>query len=130
MIYLDSCALVKLAVAEPESEALLAWLRDTPDVPLLSSSVIRVEVPRTVMRRQPGAILHARTLVAKTRRITMTADILDVATMLQPASLRSLDAIHLASAFSVHDRLTAFVSYDKRLIDAARAADLPVVSPN
>jgi predicted nucleic acid-binding protein len=130
VIYLDSCALVKLAVAEPESEALLAWLRDTPDVPLISSSVIRVEVPRTVMRRQPGAILHARTLVAKTRRITMTADILDVATMLQPASLRSLDAIHLASAFSVHDRLTAFVSYDKRLIDAARAADLPVVSPN
>ena len=130
MIYLDSCALVKLAIAEPESDALLAWLRDSSGVPLLSSSVIRVEVPRSVMRRQPAAILQARTLVAKTRRIPMTTEILDAATMLQPTSLRSLDAIHLASAFSVGKHLTAFVSYDRRLLDAASAADLPVASPS
>jgi predicted nucleic acid-binding protein len=130
VIYLDSCALVKLAVEETESSALRAWLDDKPDVPRLSSNLIRVELPRSIMRSQPGAILQARAVVAKTRRIAMTTEILDVATMLQPAALRSLDAIHLASAFAIHDRLTAFVSYDKRLIDAARAAGLPVVSPN
>lgn len=130
MIYLDSCALVKLAVEEAESSALRAWLDDRPDVPRLSSSLIRVELPRSIMRSQPGAILQARAVVARTRRIAMTTEILDVATMLQPAALRSLDAIHLASAFAIHDRLTAFVSYDERLADAARAAGLPVVSPN
>jgi predicted nucleic acid-binding protein len=130
MIYLDSCALVKLAIVEPESDALLAWLKDGSGAPLLSSSLIRVEVPRSVMRRQPAAILQARTLVAKTRRIPMTTEILDTAMMLQPTSLGPLDAIHLASAFSVAKHLTAFVSYDQRLLDAASAARLPVVSPN
>lgn len=129
MIYLDSCALVKLAVEETESAALRAWLAERPEVPRLSSGVIRVEVPRSIMRIQPGAVLQARSVVAKTRRIAISPEILEVAAMLQPASLRSLDAVHLASAFVVHDRLTAFVSYDKRLLDAAEAAGLPIASP-
>lgn len=129
MIYLDSCALIKLAVEEPESGALRAWLAERPDIPRLSSSIIRVEVPRSIMRRQPGAVLQARSVVAKTRRVAMTSEVLEVATMLQPATLRSLDAIHLASAFVVHDRLTAFVSYDRRLLDAARAAGLRTAAP-
>lgn len=129
MIYLDSCALIKLAVEEPESGALRAWLAERPDIPRLSSSIIRVEVPRSILRRQPGAVLQARSVVAKTRRVAMTAEVLEVATMFQPTTLRSLDAIHLASAFVVHDRLTAFVSYDQRLLDAARAAGLPTAAP-
>jgi predicted nucleic acid-binding protein len=129
VIYLDSCALIKLAVEEPESGALRAWLAERPDIPRLSSSIIRVEVPRSILRRQPGAVLQARSVVAKTRRVAMTAEVLEVATMFQPTTLRSLDAIHLASAFVVHDRLTAFVSYDQRLLDAARAAGLPTAAP-
>jgi uncharacterized protein len=130
VIYLDSCALVKLAVEEAESPALRAWLAARGDVPRLSSNLIRVELPRSIMRSQPGAILQARAVIARTRKIAVTGEILDVATMLQPPALRSLDAIHLASAFAVHDRLTAFVSYDKRLIEAASAAGLPVASPD
>lgn len=129
MIYLDSSALVKLAVEETESGALRAWLAERPEVPRLSSGVIRVEVPRSIMRVQPGAVLQARSVVARVRRVAMSPEVLEVAAMLQPASLRSLDAIHLASAFTVHDRLTAFVSYDERLLDAAKSAGLPTASP-
>jgi uncharacterized protein len=129
VIYLDSCALIKLAVDEAESPALRAWLAQRPDVPRLSSALIRVEVPRAILRSQPGAILQARSVIARTRRVALTPEILDLATMLRPASLRSLDAVHLATALRFHDRLTAFVSYDKRLTDAAHAAGLPVAAP-
>ena len=43
--------------------------------------------------------------------------------------LRSLDAIHLASAVGIADEISTFVSYDKRLLDAARAEGLTVASP-
>lgn len=129
MIYLDSSALVKLAVEEPESGALRAWLAERAEIPRLSSGVIRVEVPRAIMRTQPAAVLQGRSVIARIRRVAMTPEVLEVAAMLQPASLRSLEAIHLASAFVVHDRLTAFVGYDERLIDAAAAAGLPTASP-
>lgn len=130
MIYLDSCALVKVAIAEPESEALRAWLAERGDVPRISSSLSRTEVSRAVMKSRPSGLVHVRRVVGAIRRISVTAEILDVATMIQPATLGSLDAIHLATALSIHDRLTAFVTYDERLTNAAEAAGLPVASPN
>lgn len=130
MIYLDTSALVKLVIEEAETDALRAWLAKLSGVPRLSSSLIRVEVPRSILRRSPAAVLHGRRIVARVRRVAMTNEVLDVAAMMQPTLVRSLDAIHLASALTVHDRLTAFVSYDRRLIDAASGVGLPVTSPN
>jgi uncharacterized protein len=129
LIYVDSSALVKLVIAEPETTALTEWLAESPNLVRVSSSLIRVEVPRAVWRADPGALPQSYTLVRRTRAIRMTDAVLNRAAGLRPMGLRSLDAIHLASALTIRQDLTAFVSYDKGLLDAAKAAGLPVASP-
>ena len=129
MIYLDSSALVKLAVTEPETAALTEWLAASPNLVRVSSSVIRVEVPRAVWRADPGSLPQSYSLVRRIREIWMTDSVLNRAAGIRPVELRSLDAIHLASALTIRRDLTAFVSYDKRLLDAANAAGLTVASP-
>jgi uncharacterized protein len=129
LIYLDSSALVKLAVTEPESAALTEWLSDSPNLVRVSSPIVRVEVPRAVWRVDPGSLPQAYTVVRRVRDVMMSADIMTRAAGIRPNTLRSLDAIHLASALAVKRDLTALVSYDKRLLAAAGDADLPTVSP-
>lgn len=129
MIYLDSSALVKLAIVEPESEALRAYLAERADDPRISSDLVRVEVTRAVMRSQPSALLQAQQAVSRVNKLLVGPELLATAASLQPPTLRSLDAIHLASALLLRNRLTAFVGYDGRLNAAARAAGLPVATP-
>jgi uncharacterized protein len=86
-------------------------------------------VPRAVMRSVPTALLSAHHLVARLRKVALTPELLTAAAALQPPLLRSLDAVHLASALAVRAQLTAVVAYDDRLYDAARAAGLPVARP-
>lgn len=129
MIYLDSSALVKLAVTEPESETLRAWLAEHADTPRISSDLVRVEVTRAVMRNHPQALLQAQQVVSRLNKLLVGPELLATAASLQPPSLRSLDAIHLASAMFLRSRLTAFVGYDERLNAAVRAAGLPVATP-
>lgn len=129
MIYLDSSALVKLAVTEPESAALTEWLGYSANVIRVSSPIVRVEVPRAVWRSDPGSLPQAYTLVRRVREIRLTASVLTRAAGARPVTLRALDAIHLASALTIRHDLTAFVSYDKRLLAAAQEAGLATVSP-
>lgn len=129
MIYLDSSALVKLAVTEPESDALRAWLAERGDTPRITSDLVRVEVTRAVMRSQPQALLQAQQVVSRINKILIGPELLTTAASLQPPTLRSLDAVHLASALLLRNRLTAFVGYDSRLTAAARAAGLPFTTP-
>jgi hypothetical protein len=129
VIYLDSSALVKLAIVEPESEALRAYLAERADDPRISSDLVRVEVTRAVMRSQPSALLQAQQAVSRVNKLLVGPELLATAASLQPPTLRSLDAIHLASALLLRNRLTAFVGYDGRLNAAARAAGLPVATP-
>jgi predicted nucleic acid-binding protein len=130
LIYLDSSALVKLAVTEPESAALADWLRDSSQLLRVSSPLVRVEVPRAVWRADPGSLPQAYTIVRRLREIRMTEAVLTRAAGVRPNVLRTLDAIHLASAMSVRDNLTALVSYDKRMLAAAQDAGLPTASPS
>lgn len=130
MIYLDSSALVKLAVTEPESEALRKWLAERADTPRISSDLVRLEVTRAVMRSQPQALLQAQQVVGRLNKLLVGPELLSTAASLQPPSLRSLDAIHLATALLLRNRLTAFVGYDHRLAAAVQAAGLPVASPS
>lgn len=131
MIYLDTSALAKLVITEDETHALQNWLSGFPDDAIrMSSSLVRVEMTRAVLRRNPGAIFHVRRVVSELRRIALTNEVLDVAAQVHPAGLRSLDAIHLASALKVYDQLAAFVTYDQRLLTAATAMGLPAISPN
>jgi predicted nucleic acid-binding protein len=56
-------------------------------------------------------------------------DVAPTAEVIGSTTLRSLDAIHLATAHEVRTGLTAFVCYDKRLCDSAQALGLPVETP-
>jgi len=129
-LYLDSSALVKLVRSEPESEALLQCLAAWPH--RVSSALVRVEVPRAtarVARDNERVIRESVRLVAGLMLVPVSDAILEAAASLPPPELRTLDAIHLASALSLGSVLGALVSYDDRLSTAARTAGMHVLSP-
>ena len=128
MIYLDSSALVKLAVTEPGSAALIEWLGHSANLVRVSSPIVRVEVPRAVWRADPGSLPQAYAVVRRVRDIRITASVLTRAAGARPVTLRALDAIHLASALTIRHDLTALVSYDKWLLAAAQEAGLPTAA--
>jgi len=129
MIYLDSSALVKLALTEPESAALARWLAERADQPLVSSALHRAEVPRAVWRTEPGALPRSYRVIKRIARVTLTADVLENSATLPPQDLSPAQAIHLASALALKGHITAFVAYDERLLAAAKDIGLPVASP-
>jgi uncharacterized protein len=130
LIYLDSSALVKLAVTEPESAALAAWLAERADQALVSSALHRAEVIRAIWRAEPGALPRGQRIVRRIGRVGLSNDVLDNAATLPPGKLGAAGAIHLASALAIKRDLVSFVTYDKDLIAAAREAGLPVESPS
>jgi predicted nucleic acid-binding protein len=129
VIYLDSSALVKLALAGPETAALARWLAERADQPLISSALFRAEVPRAVWRAEPGALPRSYRVLKRIARVALTPDVLDNSATLPPQNLSAAQAIHLASALAVKRDLTAFVAYDERLLAAAKDAGLPVAAP-
>lgn len=130
MHYADTSALVKLVVPERESTALRKWI-DADRVQLAASDLARVELMRAVRRvdTDPGALGRARDLLARITLLPTTAEVFDRAGLLDPEALRSLDAVHLASALVLGDALETLVTYDDRLGEAARAAGIRVSSP-
>lgn len=129
MIYLDSSALLKLLFQEPESDSLEQWLTQRATTPLLSSELARVEVLRASRRIDPEALPGARTLLAGLDLIPLTGAVADQAAYVGDTLLRSLDALHLASALSIGGSLSAFVAYDHRLFAAAESAGLEPFRP-
>ena len=129
MIALDSSALVELVLDEPESAALETWLVGRAPLSVTASDLVRVELIRAVARAAPAGVPRARTLLAGVDLVPITRDLLEVAADLGPPSLRSLDALHLATALSLGSALDAFVVYDERLAHAATDAGLQVVAP-
>ncbi len=129
MIYLDASALLKLLVEEAESAALVEWLGQHAQLPAVSSELALVEVVRAVRRLAPEAELDARTLVSQLDLIPLSSEVLAHASAVGDPTLRTLDALQLASALAVRDALTAVVVYDHRLATAARDAGLDVVQP-
>jgi predicted nucleic acid-binding protein len=125
--YLDSSALVKLVIPEPESLALrrdlARWDR------YASSALARAEVVRACVRVDPAARDAARRVVDAVDLIAVGNEILDEAARLEPAALRTLDAIHLASALALGEALDVVVAYDERLAGAARSAGLSTRAP-
>lgn len=130
--YVDASALVKLVLREPESGALHAYLMARPGA--MTSRIATVEVPRAIGRAMGTSTEapHDDSLVAVWERvdvIELDAAIADSAAHMTPWTIRSLDAIHLASALAVADELGDFVTYDRRLAEAAATAGLAVRSP-
>ena len=129
MIYLDSSAVVKLALTEPESEALGRYLAARADQALISSPLHRAEVLRAIWQAEPGALPRAQRIIRRIALVTLTRDLLDNAATVPPGGLPTGAAIHLASALAIKRDLTAFVCYDQQLTAAAEAAGLPVAAP-
>ncbi len=128
VIYLDSSAIVKLVVNEPESAALHDFLENRR--PLVSSALARVEVSRAVLSYGTQGHRAAQELLVQMDLMRISNRILGIAGTLQPDSLRTLDAIHLASALSLEDTLADFVCYDRRLSQAAAGQGWRVESPS
>jgi predicted nucleic acid-binding protein len=129
MIYLDSAAVVKLVHAEPESQALRAWLDARVETGWISSVLTEVESFRALARYAPAAVSRLPAVLDQIDLIDMGPSIRILARTAKPVTVRSLDAIHLGTALHYGSGLTSFVTYDKRLLEAARAAGLPVDSP-
>jgi len=130
MIYLDSAAVVKLVHAEAESRALREWLDDRAETGWISSVLTEIESFRALARYAPEAISRLPAVLDLIDLIDLEPPVRILAQTAKPATVRSLDAIHLGTALHARPSLTSFVTYDKRLLEAARAAGLPTDSPS
>jgi uncharacterized protein len=129
MIYLDSGAVVKLAHAEPQSAALRGWLDERAEIQWISSVLTEIEAFRALARYAPEAASRLPAVLDQIDLIELDDGIRMLAATVMPTMVRSLDAIHLGTALGSRSSLTAFVTYDKRLLDAAQVAGLPIDSP-
>jgi len=129
MIYLDPAAVVKLVHAEPESAALRSWLDKRAEVQWISSVLTEIESFRALARYAPMAVARLPAVLDQIDLIDLDQRIHMLAQTVTPVTVRSLDAIHLGTALRSRSGLTSFVTYDKRLLDAAQAAGLPADAP-
>lgn len=129
LIYLDSSAIVKLIVLEQETSALLSFLAGHPE--RASSVLVRVEVLRALRRAGVSASQRRRAVdvLARIALLHVEDDILESAAELESADLRSLDAIHIATALSIKEELTGVVTYDERFSSAAKRMGLSIFTP-
>lgn len=127
-IYFDTSALAKLILAEHESEALRAWVGGRAGVPRITNVVGVVELQRLAARVDQAAVHSAVQLLTRIDQLDMTSIALARAAQLPPPEVGTLDALHIASASELTD-LEAIVTYDLRMITAARGYGLPVASP-
>jgi predicted nucleic acid-binding protein len=125
--YLDSSAIVKLAVRERESFALRRYLRRRQ--PLVSSALARTEVLRALLPAGEEALARGRDVLQRLDLVRVSDGILNAAGVLRPDVLRSLDAIHLATARLLGRDVRTIVTYDDRMIAPARELGFRVVQP-
>ncbi|MGW5450274.1 type II toxin-antitoxin system VapC family toxin [Streptomyces asiaticus] len=144
MIYLDSCALIKLMVREKETDALVAFLEARPQQRHVTSELATTEVMRVIRRARCGpqgqAVLDEPTFTRllataekrldATDQVTVDTAVLKAAGAFEEFNIRSLDAIHLASALVLGPALTSFVTYDERLRGHAENHGLQAISPS
>jgi predicted nucleic acid-binding protein len=123
--YLDASAIVKLVVNEAESDAILRWYIESDRI--VTNRVGVVETRRAVERREhdPGRLAA---VIGRLDVIELDAQIGGRAAELRPDQLRTLDAIHIATALALPE-VDAFITYDDRQAEAARLVGLPVIRP-
>lgn len=127
--YVDTSALVKLVVADDETEALRGWLAQESREPV-ACDLARAELLRAVRRRAPRRVVRARAVLDSLTLMAVTTATFEAAGRLDPSALRTLDAIHLAAALELGDDLDGLVTYDDQLADAATTNGVAVVAPS
>lgn len=125
--YLDSSAIVKLAVREPESAALRRYLRRRRT--LVTSALARTEIVRALLPGGGEAIAAGRRVLTRLDLVRINNRVLDHAATLLPEHIRSLDAIHLATAGQLGQDLGVVVTYDTRMAEAAEQLGYRVAIP-
>jgi predicted nucleic acid-binding protein len=125
--YIDSSAIVKLVVAEPESAALRRFLIRRQ--PLVSSALARTEVARALLPFGTEAVTQDQDVLRRIQMLRVNDRVLAEAGRMEPTELRSLDAIHLASARQLGAAVKRIVTYDDRMADAADALGWNVAAP-
>ncbi len=129
-VYVDTSAVAKLFIAEQETPDLRQWLADLSKPHLVSSALLAVELLRLLRLVNPATITPAEQFLADDIDIVeITPPILGDATTVPPPRLRTLDAIHLATALDLGTSVNILLTYDKILIEAARTTGLTVVFP-
>ena len=126
-VYLDASAIVKLVIAEAGSVELIDYLRARASS--VTSRISQTEVGRAVRRQCDDASVSVDAVLATMTIVEVTPDVARSAGRLQPAELRSLDAIHVATVLLLAGDIDAVVTYDRRLATAAKVAGLPTASP-
>ncbi|GAA4857727.1 type II toxin-antitoxin system VapC family toxin [Saccharopolyspora cebuensis] len=132
MIYLDAAAIVKLCHSEPGTDELVAWLRDRSERALVSSALAEVEVPRALRRSAPDTLPAVPAVLNRLFRVDIDSTVRATAAAYDDHQLRSLDAIHLATASVLArtgGRELTFVTYDRRLLDAAARVGFECAAP-
>jgi predicted nucleic acid-binding protein len=128
--YLDTSAFLKLAVREEHSTQLRRWVEEEEEHgPLWSCDLLHTEAIRAARRVGPAALAAVRDLLDRIAIVALTPETFARAGELDPAVMRSLDAVHLAAALRLGEDLDGVVTYDDRMAEAARALGIPVLSP-
>jgi predicted nucleic acid-binding protein len=125
--YLDSSAIVKLVTQEPESTELRSYLRRRR--PLISSALARTEVLRSLLLEGTEGLARGRAVLDRLDLVRLNDRLLSAAGTMLSEDLRSLDALHLATAQALGSDLSLIVTYDERMIDAALNIGIETVSP-
>jgi uncharacterized protein len=125
--YLDSSAIVKLAIQERESAPLRRHLRRRG--PLTTSALARTEVLRALLDEGDPGLTRGREVLGRLNLVRVNDRVLSAAGALLPSALRTLDAIHLATALQLGDDVRQLVTYDERMAEAARTLGLRTASP-
>jgi hypothetical protein len=105
------------------------WLDERTETGWISSVLVEIEAFRALARPAPAAVIRLHPILDQIELVDLSPRIRTLAQTVQSAAVRSLDAIHLGTALQARPALTSFVTYDKRLLDAAAAAGLPALAP-
>ena len=130
MLYLDTSALAKLVTQEAESDRLRAYHAARANTVRVTSALAHAELLRAAHHLGDAAVRTARTVLARVELVDASLELLERAgTLAAGHRLRTLDAIHVATATVAGDRLEALITYDLRIAEAAAALTLPVARP-
>jgi predicted nucleic acid-binding protein len=129
LIYLDTSAFLKTMFDEPESPAINQYLGAVGDPRFVSSTLLAIEARRGALRSNPRRLPRVDLALLRVAQVEMDGAVVETASRLPDPMLRSLDAIHLATALLIRSDLDVLVSYDQRMLTAAAAHRLPTASP-
>jgi predicted nucleic acid-binding protein len=129
LIYIDTSAFLKTVVAEPESSALGSYFTTFGAPRFVSSALLAVEARRIILRTVPTELPRVDLELLDVIQIDTNTVVLESASRLPDPMLRTLDAIHVATALLIRDDLDVLVTYDQRMFAAAAAHGLPVAAP-